>query len=175
VDPLDEARHPEVPDGVVEPVAADVASQLLGVFLHPCPPVVLDLVVGAARQVRGDLGPAVAPARVEVEDEQLLPRGEVPAAHPGAEVVEPAEAAALARAPEPRGARQLVPPPFAVRRHVPRQQRVLVHRPRPPPQQLRLRRRPVTQRRRTLLPQRVHLDRSVDRRRRKREWSERVS
>ena len=61
VDPLEQARHPEVSHGVVEAAAADVAAELLGVLLHPRPPVVLDLVVRPPRQMRRDLGP---PARI---------------------------------------------------------------------------------------------------------------
>jgi hypothetical protein len=48
-------RHPEVAHGVLESLAVGVAVELLGVLLHPCPPVVLDLVVRPARQVLRDL------------------------------------------------------------------------------------------------------------------------
>jgi hypothetical protein len=54
---VDEMRHPEVAHGVLEAFAVGVAVELLGVLLHPRPPVVLDLVVGAARQVLRDLRP----------------------------------------------------------------------------------------------------------------------
>ena len=57
MDALDESGHPEVLHGVLEGGAADVAVELLGVLLHPGPPVVLDLVVRPARQVLRDLRP----------------------------------------------------------------------------------------------------------------------
>ena len=101
VDPLEQARHPEVPHGVLEAAAADVAAELLGVLLHPRAPVVLDLVVGAAGQVLRDLGPAVAPARVQLQDEQLLLRRDAAAPEVRAQVVEPPQAAALARPAKP--------------------------------------------------------------------------
>ena len=54
---VDEVRHPEVAHGVLEALAVGVAVELLGVLLHPGPPVVLDLVVRPPRQVLRDLGP----------------------------------------------------------------------------------------------------------------------
>jgi hypothetical protein len=57
--PLGEPRHPEVGHGVLEAAAVDVAVELPGVLLHPRPPVVLDLVVRAPRQLLRDLGPPV--------------------------------------------------------------------------------------------------------------------
>jgi hypothetical protein len=54
---VDEVRHPEVSHGVLESLAVGVAVELLGVLLHPRPPVVFDLVVRTPRQVLRDLGP----------------------------------------------------------------------------------------------------------------------
>jgi hypothetical protein len=54
---VDEVRHPEVAHGVLEAFAVGVAVELLGVLLHPRPPVVLDLVVRPPRQVLRDLRP----------------------------------------------------------------------------------------------------------------------
>jgi len=101
LDALDEAGHPEVAHDVLELLAVDVALELLGVLLHARAPVVLDLVVGAPREVLRDLGPAVAPARVQLQDEQLLLRCDAAAPEVGAEVVEPPEPAALASALQP--------------------------------------------------------------------------
>jgi hypothetical protein len=71
------------------------------VLLHARAPVVLDLVVRAPREVLRDLGPAVAPPRVQLQDEQLLLRRDVAAPEVRAEVVQPPEAAALAGALQP--------------------------------------------------------------------------
>ena len=73
---------------------------LLGLLPHVRPPVVLDLVVGAAGELPGDPGPAGAPLGVEAEDEALLVGGDAAALEARVEVVDPAEAAALAGAPE---------------------------------------------------------------------------
>jgi hypothetical protein len=54
---VDEVWHPEVAHGVLEALAVGVAVELLGVLLHPGPPVVLDLVVRPTRQVLRDLRP----------------------------------------------------------------------------------------------------------------------
>jgi hypothetical protein len=97
VDALEEARHPEVAHEVLELLAMDVAVELPGVLLHPCPPVVLDLVVGAAGQVLRDLGPPVAPPRVQLQDQQLLLRRHAAAPEVWPQVVEPTQAAALPR------------------------------------------------------------------------------
>jgi hypothetical protein len=97
VDALEEARHPEVAHEVLELLAMDVAVELPGVLLHPCTPVVLDLVVGAPREVPRDLGPPVAPPRVQLQDQQLLLRRDVAAPEVWPQVVEPTQAAALPR------------------------------------------------------------------------------
>jgi hypothetical protein len=70
------------------------------VLLHSRAPVVLDLVVRAAGEVLGDLGPAVSPPGVQLQDEQLLLRRDASAPEVGAEVVQPPETAALAGALE---------------------------------------------------------------------------
>jgi hypothetical protein len=100
-DALEEARHPDVAHEVLEALAVDVAVELPGVLLHPRAPVVLDLVVGAPREVLRDLGPAVAPAGVQLQDEQLLLRRDVAPPQVRPQVVEPPQAAALPRPPEP--------------------------------------------------------------------------
>ena len=98
LDALSEARHPDVAHDVAEAGALDVAAEVPGVLLHAGAPVVLDLVVRAPGEVLRDLGPAVAPARVQVQDQQQLLRSDVAPPHVGPQVVEPPEAAALARA-----------------------------------------------------------------------------
>jgi len=64
------------------------------------PPVVLDLVVGAAGEAPGDARPPAAVLRVELEDEALLVGGDAAAAEARVEVVDPPETAALAGAPQ---------------------------------------------------------------------------
>jgi hypothetical protein len=58
-------RHPEVAHGVLEALAVGVAVELLGVLLHPGPPVVLDLVVRPSRQVLRYLRPSGVDRRGE--------------------------------------------------------------------------------------------------------------
>ncbi|RRT76769.1 hypothetical protein B296_00026496 [Ensete ventricosum] len=100
-------------------------------LLHPRPPVVLDLVVGPPGQVLRDLGPPatdhsssfivckasrvkegrdyiwrdwflpVSPARVELQDEELLLRGDVAPPDVGTKIVEPSKPAALPCSPQP--------------------------------------------------------------------------
>jgi len=134
LDALSEARHPDVAHDVAEAGALDVAAEVPGVLLHAGAPVVLDLVVRAPGEVLRDLGPAVAPARVQVQDQQQLLRGDVAPPHVGPQVVEPPEAAALARALEARGAGERVPAALAVGGDVVHEQDVLVHRPGAPPE-----------------------------------------
>jgi hypothetical protein len=71
-------------------------GSLLLLLLDPGPPVVLDLVVGSAGEVLGDLGPLVPPPRVELPDDRVLPRRDAAAPHPRPQVVEPPQPAALA-------------------------------------------------------------------------------
>ena len=93
-------------------------------------PVVLDLVVGAAGELGGDGGPLVAEEGVEVDDELLLVVGKPAALDVRAEVVCPAEAAALAAAVEPGELGQAAPAPVPVLIDVVDQQLVLLRRPR---------------------------------------------
>ena len=65
----------------------------LPVYLGP--PVVLDLVVGPAGEVLGDLGPPVPPPGVELPDDHVLLRRDAAPPHTGPQVVEPPQPAAL--------------------------------------------------------------------------------
>lgn len=61
-DSFEEARHPHVPDCVFERRAVDVAVELLCVFLHSGPPVVLYFVISPSRKTLCYFGP---PARTQ--------------------------------------------------------------------------------------------------------------
>lgn len=77
-------------------------------------------------------GVPVAEETVEAEDEIFLIGGDVAALDGRAEVVHPAEAAALPASEEPRLLGQRPPPPLAFSLYVVAQQLVLLHRPRAP-------------------------------------------
>ena len=91
---------------------------------------VLDGVVGAAREEARDGGPLVAVAGVGGEDERVLARREGAVVHVGAELVAPAEAAGLAGAAGDGGADE-APAVGAVLLHQAGQQAVLLGAPRP--------------------------------------------
>ncbi|PON98070.1 hypothetical protein TorRG33x02_061440 [Trema orientale] len=74
----------------------------------------------------------VAEKAVEAENEIFLVGGDVAALDGRAEVVHPAEAAALPASHQPGPLRQRPPPPFPFFPYEPRQHLVLLRRPRPP-------------------------------------------
>ena len=104
---------------------------LLKLLLEVGVPVVLDVVVGSLREVRSNGGPPVAEQGLEVDDDAFLVGGEVAAADAGAEVVGPAEAAALAAAHEARVDGHGAPVAGAVLLDVGHQDDVLLRRPWP--------------------------------------------
>ena len=76
-------------------VGGGVDAALAELLLDEGVPEVLDLVVGAARQLRGDLRPLVAEDGVEVDDEVLLLLGEGAPLQVRPQVVYPPKPAAL--------------------------------------------------------------------------------
>jgi hypothetical protein len=78
-----------------------VLARRRSLLLDPGPPVVLDLVVGPAGEVLGDLGPLVPQRGLELPDDGVLRWRDAAAPHPGPQVVEPPQPAALPVAVEP--------------------------------------------------------------------------
>lgn len=107
-------------DSAVEKLSSDVRV-----------PVILDLVVRSPRQSPRYQGPLVAEEAVELDDELVLVVGEVAALEVGAEVVDPAEAAALAAAEESGGFGERAPAALAVGSDVSDEPVVFLFRPRP--------------------------------------------
>lgn len=58
LDSLNQPWHPEIPHGVLELLAVDIAFELLCVLLNSGPPIVLDLIISTSWQMLSNLRPS---------------------------------------------------------------------------------------------------------------------